>query len=163
MKKKFNIRTFFFQTKEAIITNIKLNLLTIYLPVFTTAYISHYIYKYKLYNFSKEVFSKNEGKNNSNIERQIGKKLYPLLKFKYIEDLYPTDSIEQTIIKSIYNKLITKSNTNLKDQVNIIKSDLLILTILPTGSLFISDVITIILLLLTITYYYLLNHYHKYY
>lgn len=134
MKKRINPISIFKSYKNKIFHETKFYVLTGIIPVFGFCYMFYNIYTYKLYNIWKEnIFTINE-------EKQIAKKIYPVLKYKNIEKIYNENSDEHQYILSIYKKIITYLKFNMKSEVFLIKSDLLFLNILSTGSLFISDV-----------------------
>jgi hypothetical protein len=137
--KNFNPLNFLSKIKDRFKSEIKFTLFTKIVPLGIIIYISYNIYKYKLYSFKDCCFELAE-------EKQIGKKLYPILKYKFIENYYEEDNPEVTFIKSIYETLVKIFKLNLKAEVFLIKSDLQFFYILPTGSLFITDVIPIFFL-----------------
>ena len=73
-------------------------------------------------------------------EKQIAKKLYPLIKFRYVDRTYDENTNEYKLISRLYKIIVDTFKFNLKTEVFVIKSDLLSLFMLPTGSMFISDV-----------------------
>jgi hypothetical protein len=129
--------------KQKVLSELRYHFLTKIIPTVAVSYCVYIIFKYKLYNFSKFPFSIQE-------EKLIGKKLYPILKFKNIDKMYELDDIEYNNLKTIYTNILKNLKLNLKNEVFLIKSDLCFLYILPTGSLFMSD-----------WFYYLILYYSK--
>lgn len=127
--------------KEKISHNSKFLLLTGILPIAGLLYFTHAIYKYKLYKFySREnIFSNFE-------EKQIGKKIYPILKYRNIEKLYEANNTENQILTRLYEIYIKQLKLNLKAEIFLIKSDIVFFYVLPTGSSFVSDVIIILIM-----------------
>jgi hypothetical protein len=132
--KKFNPFNMFHKIKDKFKSEIKFTLFSKIIPIGVFTYSLYYIFKYKLYSFKECCYELSE-------EKQIGKKLYPILKYKFIENYYDDENnFDVSQIKLIYETLIKIFRLNLKAEVFIIKSDLQFFYILPTGSLFISDV-----------------------
>jgi len=131
--KNFNPINIFNKTKEKLKGQIKLTFFTKIIPIGVFTYFVYNIYKYKLYSFKDCCFELSQ-------EKQIAKKLYPILKYKFIENYYDEDHPEVLFIKSVYEILIKLFKLNLKSEVFLIKSDLQFIYILPTGTLFITDV-----------------------
>jgi hypothetical protein len=134
MKKKINVISIFRNFKDSFSNNLKYVFFTRILPFTLTSYFLYEIYTYKLYSllFKDKIFTVQE-------EKQIAKKLFPILKYKNIEKLYSTESVESKRISYIYTSLINYLKMNLKSETFVIKSDLIYLHILHNGSLFISD------------------------
>jgi hypothetical protein len=136
--KKFNFFNIFKNVKERVKKEAKFILFTKILPVVLVSYGLYNIKKYQLYkifspNTRETTFTKAE-------EKQIAKKLWMILKYKNIEKIYEEDTLEHKLIHNIYTFLINNLKLNFKQEVFVIGTDLTFLTILPTGSLFISDV-----------------------
>jgi hypothetical protein len=128
-----NIITHFRKFKDNIFSNTKFYILTMVVPISGLVFSFHKIYKYKLYNFTRDsVFSSYE-------EKQIAKKLYPIIKYKNIEKTYESDTQEVELLSKLYANYISYLKLNLKSEIVLIKSDLIFLYILSTGSAFISD------------------------
>ena len=122
--------------KEKFTHNTKFMLLTGILPIAGLIYFTHTIYKYKIYKFylGQNIFSNFE-------EKQIGKKLYPILKYKNIENFYEKNSSENETISRLYEIYVKQLKLNVKPEIFLIKSDVIFFYVLPTGSAFLSDVI----------------------
>lgn len=130
--KKINVLGILKKSKDNILQEFKYHFFTKFVPAFLLSYGLYNVYKYKLYKFHKFIFTISE-------EKLISKKIYPILKFKNIENLYDEESREHEIVSMFYKILIKYLQLNLKDETFVIKSDLMFLNILSTGSLFISD------------------------
>ncbi len=134
MKKKINFISIFKGFKEKITLDTKFYLFTGVIPLVGISFLFYNIYKYNLYSFwKKEIYSIQE-------EKQIAKKLFPVLKYKNIEKFYDERSKEYKLIQEVYKNIVNHLKINLKVEVYVIKSDLVFFNILPNGSLFISDV-----------------------
>lgn len=134
MKKKFNISNLFKIYKENVTFNLKFYFLTKLVPFAGISYVLYNCYTYNFFSFWKtHVFSVQE-------EKQISKKIFPLLKYKNIENIYDDKSSEHKVINDIYKSIIKHMKINLKHEIFLIKSDLNFLYLLSNGSLFISDV-----------------------
>jgi hypothetical protein len=134
MKKKFNVINVFRLYKENATLNVKFYFLTKLIPVAGISYVLYNCYTYNFFNFWKtNIFSVQE-------EKQIAKKIYPILKYKNIENIYDDKTEEYKIINDVYKSIIKHLKINLKNEIFLIKSDLNFLYLLSNGSLFISDV-----------------------
>lgn len=131
--KNFNLLNYFKVIKAKVKNEIKFTLFTKIIPIGFVFYAAYNIYKYKLYSFKEFCFELSE-------EKQISKKIYPLLKYKYIENFYDEQNNDVILIKSIYENLIALFKLNLKPEIFLVKSDLQFFFTLPSGTLFISDV-----------------------
>ena len=131
-----NVLSQFKILKEKFTHNSKLILFTAIFPLVGLVYFTHNVYKFKLYKYftGENVFNNFE-------EKQIGKKIYPVIKYKNIENLYEKNFTENEIIASLYDILIKRLKLNLKPEIFLIKSDVIFFYVLPTGSSFVSDVI----------------------
>jgi len=90
-----------------------------------------------MFLLSLKVFSKDK------IEKNIGKKIYPLIKYKFVDRTYKTNSFELESISKIYGILLKQMKLNFKNEVIIVQSDLPFNYILPSGTMFMSDVINL--------------------
>lgn len=132
--KKINVLNIFKSTKEKLKFELKYTFFSKFLPFIGVIGLTYYIYKYKLYQFKEYVFTLSE-------EKLISKKIYPLIRYKYIEKLYDEDMKEYIIVSKLYEGIIKHLKMNIKSEVSLVKSDLIFLYILPTGNLIVSDVI----------------------
>lgn len=135
---KTNFWSNFKSIKDKYTNEFSFNLITKVLPISLISFVSYYVYRYELYNmFRKEkrifTFTKAE-------EKQIAKKLGMLLKYKNIEKLYEEKDKEVVLTSRIYSLILSTLKLNYKKEVYVIKSDLIFLNVLSTGSLFVSDV-----------------------
>jgi hypothetical protein len=135
--KNFNVFKIFKNLKEKAKFEIKYLILRI-VPITAFSITIYHIYTYKLYKFGDYVLSLSE-------EKQVAKKIYPLIKFKYVDRLYEENSNEYKFISRLYKTIVDNLKINLKSEVFLFKSDLLTLNLLPTGSMFMSDVFFLIL------------------
>jgi hypothetical protein len=135
MKKKINYLSLFKTFKEKITHETKFYLFTRIIPVVGVSYLVYNIYKYNFFSllWKEHIYSIAE-------EKQIAKKIFPLLKYKNIENLYDEKSQEYKTIYDTYKRIVSHMKINLKVEVYVIKSDLIYLNLLPNGPLFISDV-----------------------
>jgi hypothetical protein len=130
--KNFNVFQYFKKFKEKVKFELKYLIWRI-VPITGFSIAVYHIYNYKLYKFNDYVLSLSE-------EKQIAKKLYPLIKFRYVDRTYDENTNEYKLISRLYKIIVDTFKFNLKTEVFVIKSDLLSLFMLPTGSMFISDV-----------------------
>jgi hypothetical protein len=135
MNKKINYLSHFKNLKEKITNEAKFYLFTRIIPVVGVSYIFYNIYKYNIFTllWKPHIYSIAE-------EKQISKKIFPLLKYRNIENLYDDNSPEYITIFETYKRIVSHMKINLKVEVYVIKSDLVYFNIIPNGPLFISDV-----------------------
>jgi hypothetical protein len=133
---KFNPIKFLKIFKEKIKIQVKFNLYSKIILIGFSSFCLLTILKYKLYSFSDFCFDLPE-------EKQIAKKLYPLIKYKYIESYYDEENEDVILLDLLYQNLIKIFKLNFKPEIFLIKSDLCFIYTLSTGSFFISDVISI--------------------
>jgi hypothetical protein len=131
---KFNPIKFLKIFKENIKIEIKFNLFSKIIIFGFSSFCFFNIMKYKLYSFSDFCFDLPE-------EKQIAKKIYPLIKYKFIESYYDEENQDVILLNLLYQNLIKILKLNLKPEIFLIKSDLCFIHTLSTGSFFISDVI----------------------
>lgn len=120
--------------KDKIKYEFKLGIFTKFIPVGIFSFALYNIYKYRLYRFGDCCFESLE-------EKQISKKLYPLLKYKYIQNYYDEDHEDVKLLKRIYETLIKIFKLNLKAEIYLTKTDLQFFYLLPTGTIYLSDVL----------------------
>ena len=106
--------------KEKISHNSKFIVFTAIFPLIGLVYFTHTIYKFKLFKYftGENVFNNFE-------EKQIGKKIYPIMKYKNIEKIYENNFNENQIITRVYDILMKKLKLNLKPEIFLIKSDVI--------------------------------------
>lgn len=88
---------------------------------------TYYYFKYK--NF---IFTKDE-------ELLISKRIQHTMKNKLFETTYSRNTKEHLVLQALYSKIATNFDYKFKTEVYLFQSDYNYLTILPNGSLFISD------------------------